>query len=199
MSLEFEGQVFSACLQRAPLRLILEKLEREKGIWFKEVDSLLDEEITIQFTALSLEDGVKRILSSMNYSLVFNRDGELNGVVILGKGLPGVATSEGRDVRAENSVSSAPPKDRGSAVGSFETVRDGQPPGGPVLIADKDLESFQVVRSVPQPGGPVEVTAEELEKFTVIRNCPSPGGPVEVSAEELEYFKIIKNCPPPGS
>jgi hypothetical protein len=108
MALDFQGQTLSAFLQAVPLRFILEKLEKEKGIWFKGARSLLGEEITVQFTDLSLEDAMKRILSSMNYSLVFGRDGELHGVVILGRGLSGVVTSEGRDVRAESSVSSTP-------------------------------------------------------------------------------------------
>ena len=73
MALEFQGQIFSASLQGVPLRVILERLERGKGIWFSGADSLFDEEVTVQFTALTLEDGIKRILGPKNYGLVLDR------------------------------------------------------------------------------------------------------------------------------
>jgi hypothetical protein len=181
MALDFQGQTFSAFLQAVPLRFILEKLEKEKGIWFKGASSLLGEEITVQFTSLSLEDGMKRILSSMNYSLVFGRDGELHGVVIIGRGMSKRAKGQNR------------------TVGAFEIVRDSQPLGAHVVTTERDLERFKVIKNVSPPGGSLEVRAKDFTDFTVVRNCPPPGGPIEVSAEQLEKFKIVENCPPPGS
>ena len=68
-----EGEVLSAKLNGIPLKIILEKLERERGIWFRGNTSLLDEAITVQFTDLPIEGGLNRILASMNYSLVSDR------------------------------------------------------------------------------------------------------------------------------
>ena len=68
-----EGKVLSARLKEIPLKIILEKLEREKGIWFRGNSSMLGETITFQFTDLPLEEGLNNTLSSMNYSLVFDR------------------------------------------------------------------------------------------------------------------------------
>jgi hypothetical protein len=135
----------------------------------------------------------------MNYSLVFYRDRGLDGVVIIGGAPSGVATGEDRTVGDRRSISSTPPKKHMNNAGAFEVVRNSQPPSGPVMITDKDLESLKVIRNVPPPGSFVEVTEGELESFGVIRNCAPPGGPIEVTAEELHAFKIIKNCPPPGS
>ena len=73
IDLTIHGEVLSAKLRGIPLKIILEKLERERGIWFRGNKSLLDEAITVQFTDLPLEEGLNRILASMNYSLVFNR------------------------------------------------------------------------------------------------------------------------------
>ena len=173
--LNFQGQVFSASIPGVPLRLVLEELGREKGIWFRGDSSLLGEEITVQFTSLSLEDGVKRILSSMNYSLVFSRDGELDGVMIISRVPSSMAPAEDRTVGAGRSISSIPSKKQVNTIGAFETVRYSHPPAGTVSKTDRDLESFTVIRNVPQPGGSVEVTVEERENFTVIRNCPPPG------------------------
>jgi len=199
MALDFQGQTFSAFLQAAPLRFILEKLEKEKGIWFKGASSLLGEEITVQFTSLSLEDGMKRILSSMNYSLVFGRNGELHGVVIIGRGMSKRAKGQNRTVGAVRSTSSTIRKDDGSAIGAFEIVRDSQPLGAHVVMTERDLERFKVIKNVSPPGGSLEVKAKDFTDFTVVRDCPPPGGPIEVSEEQLEKFKIVENCPPPGS
>ena len=73
VDLTVEGETLSASLREIPLKIILERLERRKGVRFKGADSLFDEEVTVQFNALILEDRIKRILASMNYSLVFNR------------------------------------------------------------------------------------------------------------------------------
>jgi hypothetical protein len=175
MVLKFQDQALSAFLQGVPLRLVLEELGRETGIWFRGDSSLLREERTVQFTSLSLEDGVKRILSSMNYSLVFNRDGELDGVVIISRVPSSVAQAGDMTAGAGKSISSTPPKEQVSTIGVFEEVNDSYPLGGTVSKTDKDLESFTVMRNIPPPGGSVEVTVEEREDFTVIRNCPPSG------------------------
>jgi hypothetical protein len=204
MVVEFQGEIFSASLQEVSLRHVLEELERRKGIWFKGANSLFDEKVAVQFNALSLEDGIKRILTSNNYSLVFDRTGEVAGVVVLGRMASDAPTGEGGTTGARRDILSKPSKRRVNDVGAFEkteileVTRKSQPTGDPVAFTDKDLERFKAVSDILPPGGPVEVSAEELENFTVIRNAPPPGGPVNVIEEELEKFEIIKNCPPPG-
>jgi hypothetical protein len=205
MVLKFQDRILSASLQGVPLRVILEELERQKGVWFKGADSLFDDEVTVQFTALTLEDGIKRILASKNYSLVFDRVGELAGVVVIGRVVSDVAAGEGKTFRVRRSISSKPPRNHVNDVGAFEetetleVTKKIQPSGGPVEVTKEELANFKVIKNSPPPGGPVKVTEEELENFKIVRNCPPPGGPVEVTAKELQNFKITKNCPPPGS
>jgi hypothetical protein len=55
IDLTIHGEVLSARLRGIPLKIILEKLEREKGIWFRGNTSVLDEAITLQFTDLPIE------------------------------------------------------------------------------------------------------------------------------------------------
>ena len=194
-----EGCTLSADLKNIPLEFILEKLERERGIWFRGNVSLFEEEITVQFKDLSFQDGLKRILSSMNYCLLFDQDRKLNGVIIVGKKKPGQAVVKGRAVRDRISISSRTPRKHVTNSGAFKVVRNIPLPGGHAKATAEEFEKFKVVKNSPPPGGSVKVTEEELENFKVIKNCPPPGGPVTVTEEELEYFKVIRNCPAPWS
>jgi len=163
-------------LRGIPLKSVLERLESEKEIWFRGDPSLLEKEVTVHFTELLFEEGLKRILASTNYSLIYDGNGRPTGVVVIGKGT------------ADHAVSEGTPGAEGKSI---------LPPDTNQQVHIKG--SFTVIRNVPPPGDYVKVTAEERENFTVIRNTPPPGGPFEVSAEELEHFKVIKNCPPPGT
>ena len=197
LSLKFQGPLFSAHIRGVPLRLVLERLEREKGIRFKGSGSLLDERVAVQFTALPLEDGMKRILASMNCSFVFGRDGKLQGVVIIGRAASGVPTRGLGTVGDRRRALSGPSEKHMSTFETSEIARACHPPGGPSVITQKDLKSFRVTRNTSPSGGSVEVTAREREKFKVMRNCPPPGGPTEVSTKQRENFRIIKNYSSP--
>jgi hypothetical protein len=89
IDLEFSDQNLSAMIREAPIRDIIAELKKEKGIWFKlwckGSEFVLDEKVTMQFSDLSVEEGLARIFSSMNYSLVFDEDDDVIGVVLLGK------------------------------------------------------------------------------------------------------------------
>ena len=89
IDLQFNDQTLSARIREAPLRDIIAKLKREKGIWFKlwfkGSEFLLDEKVSAQFSDLSVDKGLGRIFSSMNYSLVFDQHDHVIGVVLLQK------------------------------------------------------------------------------------------------------------------
>lgn len=200
IDLTVEGMVLSARLREIPLKIILEKLEREKGIWFRGDPSLLEEEVTVEFIELPLEQGLKRILSSMNYSLFFDRNERVVGVVVVAKGTVDRPLSEveGRVSDSKRTISSSVENERGSVNRPVTKTRKGTPQGGNIKVIKEDHEDFTVIRNLTPPGGAVQVTAEEREAFTVIRNSPPPGGPVEVTEKELENFRVMRNLPPPG-
>lgn len=83
--LKFTQETLSVNLEEAPLTAVIKRVKEEKGIWFKGNESLLDEKISLQFEDLPIEDGMARILSAMNYSLLFDRDSNLVGVILVGK------------------------------------------------------------------------------------------------------------------
>ena len=89
IDLQFNDQTLSARIREAPLRDIIAELKREKGIWFKlwfkGSEFLLDEKVTAQFSDLSVDEGLGRIFSSMNYSLVFDQHDHVIGVILLRK------------------------------------------------------------------------------------------------------------------
>jgi hypothetical protein len=90
IDLDFGNGTLSANIREAPLRAVIGEIRKEKeGIWFKiwlkGSKVSLDEKVSVQFKNLPIRDGVKRILSTMNYSLIFDNHGKLLGVFLLGR------------------------------------------------------------------------------------------------------------------
>jgi len=222
-----KARTLSVNFKDVPLKDILDKLKKKTGIWVKGSESLLGGNISAKFDNMPLQDSLKRILSSINYSLVFGSNDKLEGVVIIGKGKSRPTTARSTAVSKQRSVSSSSKSTGSSKVGSrgynksglekpsatshstpkmttqekevFQVTKSSTPPGGKVNPTPEQLEKFKVKKNVGPPGGPVTVTQEELEKFKVRKNVGPPGGPVTVTPEELEKFKVIKKAAPPGS
>ena len=85
ISMDFQGSNITANLEEAPLKNIFEKVQKETGIWFRAPESLLDERVSVQFENLSLEEGLRRVLHTMNYSFLFDQDNNLIGAFVFGK------------------------------------------------------------------------------------------------------------------
>ena len=205
VDLSIEGDTLSVNLKAIPLKDILEKLEKEKGIWCRGDESVLGERISVQFTGLSLEGGMKRILASMNYSLLFDKESRLIGVIVVGKsGSAGQGkerktfadrlthTSKNSEGRAAGGsdfkvVQDFPPSGKSRTM-SIETkiVKNSLPPENPNA---KPIDT-KIVKNSPPP----EKTNVPPIDMTVIKNCPPPKNP---NAEPIDT-KIIKNCPAPG-
>jgi hypothetical protein len=63
---KLEGHTLSANLKNIPLKFILEKLERDRGIWFKGDSSLLGEQVAVQFEVLIIFNwGLPRLPNGM--------------------------------------------------------------------------------------------------------------------------------------
>ena len=84
-TLIFKGDTFTAILEKEPLKNILEEIRRETGIRFRIAESESDERVSVQFENLTLKEGLRRILRTMNYSLLFDRNDNLTGAFIFGK------------------------------------------------------------------------------------------------------------------
>jgi hypothetical protein len=189
IDLTFQGDVLSVNLKETQLKEILGKLEREKGISWNGNSSLLEERITLQFKDLSLNEGVKRILGSMNYCLIFDANERLASVIIIGEKIRGrVMPSRKIVAQSKRTQQSQPAK--------AEKTREVS--NGPPVANKKDHGGFRVIRNVPSPVDVSEPTAEEIESLKVRKNLPPPGGAPQVSEEALESLKVRRNLPPPG-
>ena len=84
--LRFAEHAFTARIEDAPLETVLDRIKEERDIWFQvwSGGSLEGEKISVTFSELSIQDGLERILSSMNHSLFFDEAGVV-GVMLLGK------------------------------------------------------------------------------------------------------------------
>ena len=184
IELTFKGDVLSANLKGVCLEEILEKLEREKGISWKGASSLLEEEITVRFKDLSLDEGVKRILRSMNHYLIFDADERLASVTIIGVKTGGQVISKGRIVTQ---------KKRTKINRTSKAEETSEAYGGHVALTKKNQEGFKVIRNATLPGSSSEPDAEEMDNFKVAKNLPPPRGLTQVSQEVLDSFKVIKN------
>jgi hypothetical protein len=83
LSINVKGKVFSAHVEDFSLQAVAEEIESKTGIWFKSGGALPEERISVDFEGLPFEDGLERILSKMNYSLVFDDEDEIVGVFLL--------------------------------------------------------------------------------------------------------------------
>jgi len=175
VDLTVEGEVLSANLKEIPLKDILEKLEREKGIWFKGDKSVFaDKRISVKFTGLSLEGGMKRILASMNYSLLFDKESRLIGVIVIGQ--------------SRSVVQDFPPPGKSRAM-SIDTkiIKNSPPPENPNA---KPIDT-KIIKNSPPP----ESSHAKPIDMKIIKNSPPPDNP---NAQPIDTT-IIKNSPPPGS
>ena len=89
VDLNFEGRMMSAEIGGAPLGHVIEEMKRETGIWFRlwfdKSSSLLDKKISIRFKDLPIREGIERLFSKLNYSLVFGPNKKLLGVFLMGE------------------------------------------------------------------------------------------------------------------
>ena len=83
--LVFQGATFSAILVEEPLKHVFEKVQKETGVWFRASESELAERVSVQFEKLTVEEGLRRILHSMNYGLLFDQNKNLIGAFVFEK------------------------------------------------------------------------------------------------------------------
>ena len=193
VDLTIKGETLSAKLKEIPLKDILEKLEREIGIWFKGDESVFAEMVSVQFKDLSLEDGLKRILAFKNYSLLFDRDIGVVGVIVVGKSGKTTHSSKalkghvpgGSEFKAVQGSSS--PGNTGSAPVKMKIITNSPPPKNSNA---KPIEG-KIINNSPPPENP---NAQPID-MTIIKNSPPPGNP---NAQPIDTT-IIKNSPPPGN
>jgi len=209
IDLTVEGEFLSARLKGVPLTTILEKLERERGIWFRGDSSLLEEAISVQFTDLPFAEGLGRILNSMNYSLVFDGNDRLAGVIVIGESVADGADSKSRAGVQRRTISPSERDEQADMDRTFAGMGNSPPAAtgesrrnsgviGNYPQPEEEPGKFTVVRDSPPPVSPGEIATGIRDDFTVVTNCPPPDGPSQGTGESPDGFTVTENCPPPG-
>ena len=80
-----DGKI-SAVLANATLRDIIRQIKAQDDIWFRVGEELAGYKVSVRFTEIPLDEGLRRILKGLNHSLVYNGDSKVAGVFILGNG-----------------------------------------------------------------------------------------------------------------
>jgi len=212
--------LLSVNLKDTSLLDVARDIEKKSGVWFRGDEALFQEKISVTFTDLPLEEGLKRILTNLNYSLMFDNKHKVAGVLVMGEGRPAgaqparpgaqpprVATPPGASSRPAATLRSRPST---STPPAATVVR--RPPravtqraqGGAVSqpsssgsAQSETPEAFKVQENASSPGGPVASDGPLPPAFRVIENATPPGGSVS-DKETPEAFKVIKNAHPPG-
>lgn len=215
-----KGGLLSVNLKETSLLEVARDIEKQSGVWFRGDETLFQEKISVAFTDLPLEEGLKRILTNLNYSLMFDAKNKVAGVMVMGEGKPSgaqpgrpgaqpprVATPPASSTRPAPAVKSRPttpttppatvrrpPRTipQPAAQGGPAT----QPPGSsPAQSAPPD--AFKTQEGATAPGGPVASDSPLPPAFRVIENAPPPGGPMSDKTTP-DAFRVIRNAPPPG-
>ena len=58
-------------------------IEKQCGVWFRGDETLFQEKISLTFSDLTLEEGLKRILANLNYRLIFDAAKKVAGVMVM--------------------------------------------------------------------------------------------------------------------
>ncbi len=80
--------LLSVNLKDTSLLEVARDIEKQSGVWFRGDETLFQEKISVSFNDLPFEEGLKRILTNLNYSLMFDTKNKVAGVVVMGEGKP---------------------------------------------------------------------------------------------------------------
>lgn len=203
----FKNDLLSVSFRDISLLEVARDIERQSGVWFRGDETLFQERVSVAFNDLPFEEGLKRILANLNYSLVFDAKNKVAGVVVMGQGKaagtqparpgakpprlttsPAATTRPSPAVRSRSSASSSPPT----------TVRRPpralpQPQTAPGAASTQPLGSS----AVPSPlsdasDGPLPPA------FRVMENAPPPPGAPASDKENPDASRVIRNVPPAG-
>jgi hypothetical protein len=192
----------SVDLKDASLISVARDIERQAGISFKGDESLLEESVSVAFTDLTLEQGIKRILATLNYSLLFDNRGEISEVMIMSEG-SAPAGSQPQVRRAPVRPGTPSPAQQRPVVrrpGATSPLVSGErrtPVPARTRITPPRSRLQRPVQSTPSV--PQALAEPNLpEPFRTIENAPPAGG--EESEGPLHpAFKVTESAEPPAA
>lgn len=189
--------LLSVNLKDNSLLEVARDIEKQSGVWFRGDETLFQEKISVTFDDLPIEEGLKRILTNLNYSLMFDPKNKVAGVMVMREGKP-AATQPGRPGAQPPRVATPP----GTPTRTVPTVRSrpstSTPPAAIVRRPPRAVPRPAQGGVASQPPGSGAAQSATPEAFKVQENAPTPGGPVASDGPLPPAFRIIENAPPPG-
>jgi hypothetical protein len=171
-------------------------IEKRSGVWFRGDETLFQEKISVTFNDLPLEEGLKRVLTNLSFSLMFDNEHKVTGVMVMGESKsaepqpsrPGVPPQ--RVVTPPGARTQPPPtaRIRPSTALPPEAVR--RPP--------RVIPQPAQARVAPQPPSSGSAQSATPEASRVQENSPSPGATAPSDGPLPPTFRATENAPQPG-
>jgi len=183
--------LLSVNLKETSLLEVARDIEKQSGVWFRGDETLFQEKISVTFNDLSIEEGLKRILTNLNYSLMFDNKNKVAGVMVMGEGKPAAAQA-GRPGAQPPRVATPP----ASASRPAPTVRSRPSTSTPPAATVR-----RPPRAIPQPapgGAATQPPGSTAAPSATPENAPAPDGSVASDGPLPPAFRVIENAPPPG-
>jgi hypothetical protein len=219
-AVSFKEGSLSVNVKETSLLEVARDIEKQSGIWFRGDETFFQEKVSVTFSNLPFEEGLKRILTNLNYSLIFDAKNKVAGVMVMGEGTPAVAqparpgaptrrvatppastTRPSATVRPRPSTSTSRP---GTTVRRPPRALPQTAPGGaatqpPGSAAPQSAipEAFRGQENVPAPGGPGASDSPLPPAFRVTDTPPTPPVPVP-DKETQDATRAVRNVQPPG-
>ncbi len=169
VDLKFSGNKFTTDISDTPLKTVLNKIKDKKGVAFKGDDEILNGKISVRFNDFSFQDGLKRILRDVDYSFIYNKDGDIVEIVVVGKGMDAGRSSTTRS-RSKKGPSSSVPE-------GLRITRNVTIPGYKEELTPEERKALTVRKNVSPPPGFGEPLSEEAKKHLINeKKVESPPG-----------------------
>jgi hypothetical protein len=192
----FKDGLLSVNLKETSLLDVARNIEKQSGVWFRGDEALFQEKISVAFNDLPLEEGLKRILANLNYSLMFDNKNTVAGVMVMGGG---TAVAQPARPGAQPPRATAPPK---TATRPAPAVRSrpstSTPPAATVRRPPRVIPQPAQGGPASQPPGSSASPSPLPDAFRTQENVPAPGGAAASDGPLPPAFRVIENAPPPG-
>jgi hypothetical protein len=164
-------------------------IEKRSGVWFRGDETLFQEKISVTFNDLPLEEGLKRILTNLSFSLMFDNEHKVKGVMVMGENKSTEPQPSRPGVPPQRAVTPPAARIRPSTALPPETVRR-----SPRVIPQPAR-----TRVAPQPPSSGAAESATPEASRVQQNSPSPGATAPSDGPLPPAFRAMENAPPQGA
>lgn len=161
--LNFKGHSVSAKFEGVPLETILAEIYEERRIRYQVDETLLQKPITTEFSDLSLEDGLRRILVNMNYALTFDSNNRLLGIFVAAKDTGKSGTSWGNYVATRMNISNEEEPGDEPYANTSDGGSSGEISNNPIIQEEEEDSEEDIPEENPNVPAGQDVAEEEEE------------------------------------